>query len=121
MFNSNRPERESSEYKAWRFGVFSRDGWCCIKCQTKGKPIEAHHIKRWADEPRLRYAISNGATLCKDCHGLITGREELYEDELKKIIAQNKALKQNGQVRKGYSKPNTFKPKYRPRNPFLRF
>ena len=58
------------EYKQWRSNVFQRDCWTCQTCQAKGVYLEAHHIKAWAKYPDLRYALSNGVTLCLPCHKL---------------------------------------------------
>jgi 5-methylcytosine-specific restriction endonuclease McrA len=63
------------KYKEWRSKVFARDNWTCQTCSGKseiGKPIyiEPHHIKGWAKYPKLRYELSNGVTLCKECHKL---------------------------------------------------
>jgi len=68
-----------NKYKQWRSRVFQRDNWTCQTCGAKsseGKSIylEPHHIKGWAKYPKLRYEISNGITLCKECHKL-TRRE----------------------------------------------
>ena len=60
--------RQSSEYKAWRDAVFLRDDWTCQICSKRGGPLEAHHIKSWADFPTLRFVISNGSTQCFNCH-----------------------------------------------------
>lgn len=30
--------------------------------------LEAHHIKSWKNYPKLRYKVSNGKTLCYECH-----------------------------------------------------
>ena len=59
----------SIEYRAWRKSVFERDNFECQKCsQKRGKYITAHHIKSWRNYPKLRYKISNGITLCEECH-----------------------------------------------------
>jgi len=60
--------RKGIEYRLWREAVYARDNYTCQKCKIKGKYLEAHHIKRFADYPELRFAIDNGQTLCKKCH-----------------------------------------------------
>jgi hypothetical protein len=56
------------EYKLWREAVFKRDNFVCQGCKTGGIYITAHHIKSWAEYPELRYKLSNGMTLCENCH-----------------------------------------------------
>jgi hypothetical protein len=56
------------EIKYWRDKVFIRDNYTCQTCGIRGGRLEAHHIKRWADYPKLRYVVSNGITLCRTCH-----------------------------------------------------
>lgn len=63
-------EMQRDEYKQWRKAVFERDGYACQHCSTKGKYVQADHIKTWAEYPELRYELSNGRTLCIDCHEL---------------------------------------------------
>lgn len=57
-------------YKLWRIGVMERDNWTCQNCGVRGVPLEAHHIKTWAEYPELRYELSNGVALCLPCHNL---------------------------------------------------
>jgi predicted restriction endonuclease len=57
----------SVEYKEWRKKVFERDNYTCQKCGDKNY-ITPHHIKSFAKFPDLRFEVSNGITLCKDCH-----------------------------------------------------
>jgi len=65
--------RRSLEYRLWREAVFKRDNWTCQECEArskKGKRIELHphHIKSFALYPKLRFKVSNGKTLCVECH-----------------------------------------------------
>lgn len=57
-------------YKLWREAIFERDNYTCQKCFLVGVYIEPHHIKSWARYPGLRFELSNGLTLCKECHKL---------------------------------------------------
>lgn len=63
--------RKSIAYKKWRSDVFARDNYTCQICKRKetvsGK-LEADHIKQFAKYPELRFDVSNGRTLCKECH-----------------------------------------------------
>lgn len=61
--------RHSIEMKLCRESVFIRDGFACVWCgDNKGGNLEADHIQEFARYPKLRFAIDNGRTLCKDCH-----------------------------------------------------
>ena len=59
-----------NKYKEWRRSILSRDGRKCIKCGGV-KKLHAHHKKPWAEYPELRYEVSNGETVCLDCHLII--------------------------------------------------
>lgn len=65
--------RKSIQYKKWRYEVFKRDDFTCVFCHKKeevsGK-LNADHIKPFSIFPELRYIVSNGRTLCVDCHKL---------------------------------------------------
>ena len=65
--------RKTIEYTQWRLAVFVRDNWACQKCGARsgnGKEVylEAHHIKSYTKYPKLRFEVSNGITLCYECH-----------------------------------------------------
>jgi 5-methylcytosine-specific restriction endonuclease McrA len=60
--------RTSNKYKLWRTAVFERDNYICKICNRIGGKLNADHIKRFADFPELRLDVSNGRTLCEDCH-----------------------------------------------------
>lgn len=89
--------RNLDEYKIWRTQVFKRDNYICQECFQVGGKLESHHIKKFSlifqeflkqysqfspledQETLLRLAItyepfwdvSNGQTLCEECHKLI--------------------------------------------------
>lgn len=60
--------RRSARYKEWRKSVYERDNYTCVICHTRGGKLNADHIKAFADFPELRFELSNGRTLCFDCH-----------------------------------------------------
>ena len=64
----NRIIRNSQKMQFWRNAVFNRDGYKCQKCNQIGGELNAHHIKRFAKYPELRFDVSNGITLCVNCH-----------------------------------------------------
>lgn len=65
---SNHKQRQSTEYRQWRKSVFERDNYTCQVCGVSGGELNAHHIKPFSVYPDLRFDVSNGLTLCKQCH-----------------------------------------------------
>jgi 5-methylcytosine-specific restriction endonuclease McrA len=61
-------ERKTAEYADWRDAVYKRDEYTCQHCFTVGCVLNAHHIKSFKDHEELRIVLSNGITLCKECH-----------------------------------------------------
>ena len=64
----NEAVRKSLEYRKWRKSVFERDGYSCVWGKEHGNKLRADHIKPFALYPALRFEITNGRTLCEDCH-----------------------------------------------------
>lgn len=60
--------RASFEYRVWRESIFARDNFTCQECSRRGGKLQADHIKPFAFFPELRFELSNGRTLCVDCH-----------------------------------------------------
>ena len=56
------------EYEEWRATVYKRDNHTCKKCCERGGYLNAHHIEGYAENKELRLDLSNGITLCRDCH-----------------------------------------------------
>ncbi len=79
--------RKSSKYSIWRFQIFGRDNLTCQKCGIKNFYLEVHHIKKFSDiigehsaitfdaaiACKELWDISNGITLCKECHNKTKG------------------------------------------------
>lgn len=63
--------RNSLRFRKWRMSVFARDKFTCQDCGQVGNTLNAHHIKSFANYPKLRFDINNGVTLCVDCHKYI--------------------------------------------------
>lgn len=61
--------RNSEEYKTWREKVYAK-GWYTCQCCGKSKGIKkhAHHLENFSENPSLRFELSNGITLCEECH-----------------------------------------------------
>ena len=63
----------SFQYKEWRNAVFKRDNYTCQDCgihsgNGKATYLTAHHVKSFAKYPELKFEVSNGITLCEECH-----------------------------------------------------
>lgn len=74
--DENELDRRTLEYKFWREKVFTRDKWTCQKCRHRNKrgvrkSLNAHHIKPFSKNKKLRTDVNNGITLCEDCHRII--------------------------------------------------
>lgn len=64
----NQIGRANNEYCEWRISVFKKDRFTCQKCLLTGKKLNAHHIDNWSEHEDKRYLLTNGITLCKECH-----------------------------------------------------
>lgn len=51
----------------WSYRVRKRDEFACQIC-SKNQGTVAHHIFSYGEYPKLRTELSNGVTLCEDCH-----------------------------------------------------
>jgi len=88
----NHEARNTQDLKSWRRAVYYRDNFTCHRCGLNGTrkhPIEAHHIKAFAFYPDLRFEVTNGITLCKECHK--------YETSRLNLVALLEGARQRGQ------------------------
>ena len=84
--------RQSPEYKAFRTAVFERDDYVCQDCSQRGGKLSVDHIKPFAFYEELRYVLSNGRTLCWECHKktpTFAGRAQKYQKGLEEFIRTN--------------------------------
>ena len=56
-----------SGMKTWRKNVLNRDSNICQACGSC-EDLTAHHIDAFKSHPEKRLSLSNGITLCQDCH-----------------------------------------------------
>jgi 5-methylcytosine-specific restriction endonuclease McrA len=83
--------RHSAEYKRWRFDVYSRDHFTCQHCgDNRGGNLVAHHIKPFAEFPELRFEVSNGITLCNECHDKLNDTPSNIRERVKAHKASHK-------------------------------
>lgn len=82
--------KDSYLFKEWRFNVFKRDNYICQKCkEPTGGKLEAHHIENFITRIDLRIELSNGITLCKNCHNYFHkkyGFSNNNKEQLKKFL-----------------------------------
>lgn len=85
---------KTKRYKDWRSKVFKRDRYTCQLCKKVGGYIEAHHIKLKSQFPKLCYIVSNGITLCGNCHQNKVHEDpethKKYEKRFEKLAKENK-------------------------------
>lgn len=60
--------RETVEYRYWRDSIYQRDNYTCQECGKRSVKLNAHHIKSFTKYPKMRHDITNGISLCIECH-----------------------------------------------------
>lgn len=66
----SRKQHCGKQYNEWTKKIFEYDNYTCQICEEKGGELNAHHLKSWKKYPKLRFVLSNGITLHKECHKL---------------------------------------------------
>jgi len=75
----------------YRFITSGKKGNCEL-CHALVDKLEAHHIKNFADNPELRFAVNNGITLSKKAHRefhKIYGTRNNNKKQLDKFLLNN--------------------------------
>lgn len=79
------------QYKKWRMSVFERD---CFKCRLSDDKcsieLQAHHILRWSEFPKLHYKVNNGITLCRVHHPRKKAEEKRLEPLFNELVSVSK-------------------------------
>lgn len=76
------PERQRtySRFEGRQFlqAVRCRDDFRCQRCMVRNpggpRDLHVHHLKPWAGNPALRFAMDNVITLCRKCHNWVHSR-----------------------------------------------
>ena len=81
----------------FRNKVYQRDEYTCRVCGQVGGTLNAHHLDGWSWAKDKRFEVSNGVTLCEDCHnkfhniyGKSNNTKEQFEEFKSKITQQTK-------------------------------
>ena len=68
-------EREKNRYQlfgknlaSWRKEVFMNDNYSCVSCGVISGSLNAHHLDSWDWCIEKRFDVTNGKTLCVQCH-----------------------------------------------------
>ena len=93
-------DRFSSEYETWRRNVLKRDNETCQCCGRSTNYLEVHHINSFLKYPELQFDVSNGITLCKECHNVKYegsfhyqyGVDKFTKEDLQKYIDYKRAI-----------------------------
>lgn len=61
-------KRDILKNKNWKKDVYKKDNYTCQCCGKRGIKLNAHHLNGYHWDKENRFNISNGITLCEDCH-----------------------------------------------------
>jgi hypothetical protein len=86
LYAGGQNERMNPESAKWHRSVMIRDKCYCRICHVR-RNLEVHHIKPFTAYPETRWDVSNGITLCRDCHVRFRNKEADYIEILSFIAS----------------------------------
>ena len=85
----NARARNSTYYREWRLAVFERDNYICQTCGQLGGYLQSHHLESFAKNLALIFDVSNGLTLCADCHSKLPGHHNVKNAYKRQVAVWN--------------------------------
>lgn len=69
LSDEDRVDRRTLDHiKKWAADVKCRDDFTCQLCLDRGGKLHSHHLDSYREHPDRRADITNGVTLCVQCH-----------------------------------------------------
>ena len=104
-----RRRNRTSQHSRWATKVIQRDLYKCMRCNASGDvaTLQAHHIFPFELFPDKRDELTNGITLCSQCHWQVHDTlEEKYihttlEEKAKRLSKPKKSVIVDGEVVEG--------------------
>jgi len=79
--------RMSFQWEEWRKSIFERDDYTCQECKIRGGKLEPHHIIPIRSDMSKLFELTNGITLCRQCHMKTFWRELDFAEKYIAIVA----------------------------------
>jgi len=105
------PYQEKLKDPRWqkkRLEIFDRDGWACMKCGHKDKPLNIHHLCYLPHTEPWDYNNELLKSLCDDCHKKSMNNSKLNDVYSTYFLAKAFLTIQKGQIEEklkgGYDK-----------------
>ena len=71
--------RKGIGYNTWKRFVLERDNYTCRECGISDKRVlHVDHVKSKSHHPELEFEVTNGMTLCANCHMIKTIENKEY-------------------------------------------
>jgi 5-methylcytosine-specific restriction endonuclease McrA len=93
LWQGGQDGRMSLDGRLWRKKILARDRGLCRICLSPRR-VEAHHILSFTTHPETRWELSNGITLCRDCHKQIHRQQKRHPEDvnLLRLMAETRLV-----------------------------